>query len=87
MIMAMWRGTALTLEDITTPYHRNLSPRGKGRRLPNDEIRMPKLEGMTNDLTANFFSGIRTSRLFRHSAFVLRHSVAEIGAVINQFTE
>jgi len=87
MIMAMWRGTALTLEDITTPYHRNLSPGGKGRRLPNDEIRMTKLEGMTNDLTANFFSGIRTSRLFRHSAFVLRHSVAEIGAVINQFTE
>ena len=41
----------------------------------NDAIRITKIEGMTKDRTANFFFfGIRASSLFRHSAFVLRHS-------------
>jgi len=41
----------------------------------NDEIRITKTGGMTKDRTANFlFFNTRASSLFRHSAFVLRHS-------------
>jgi hypothetical protein len=39
----------------------------------NDEIRMTKLEGMTND-RAYRSSVIRALGLFRDSAFLLRHS-------------
>jgi hypothetical protein len=51
MIMAMWRGTVFMLADIVQAWLLNLLLTGKRwpRQVPNDEIRMPKLERMTND--------------------------------------
>lgn len=76
--MAMWRGTDLVLTVLTAAYHVESVAKRQATRVANDEILMTKLEGMTNDRTADFRFRIRASNLFRHSAFVLRHSgVAE----------
>jgi hypothetical protein len=70
---------------LTASYHLESVADRQVARVANDEIRMTKLEGMMNDRAKCFF--VRASNLFRHSTFVLRHSVAaEIGAVVDEFT-
>ena len=60
-------------EDITTLYHVESLAERQVVGVANDEIRMTKLEGMTNDLTANFFCfGIRAFELI--SSFGIRAS-------------
>src|SRR5215472_1585564 len=87
MMIATWRGTVLVLEDITTPYHVESVAERQVARVANDEIRMTKLEGMTNELMANFFSLVFVLRAYfviRHSCFVILWLKQE--QIVDEFT-
>src|SRR5262245_39391923 len=73
MIMAMWRGTVLMLADIlTTRCHLESIAGRQVAQVANNEVRMTKLEGMTNDGTTNFF--LRYWRFELISSFGIRAS-------------
>ena len=72
MMIAMWRGTVLMLADISSPYHLEVIAERQVAWAANDEIRMAKLEGMTNGADCASLSFVLHASFVIHKMIVSR---------------